>query len=232
MTIPLNEDGYPEVNVGDRISLTTSAGDAPSNIARFSDPTTRIFSGGSNGTGQFIPGNLYPVTRVTRRTLSVRLPNYFTSDRDTTVIIPREWFMEESRNIYGLLHADYVPPRRLGGNPDTFVTVVQHGVDTQERTIGIDDPRIQWIWEDLATYATDKNWCDQYDRLAKAIGIPGRPRDIKVSRVIEGLTITQTFSARSKREAEELMDAALTAVGMPLGSRRADVTAQLNAQPF
>lgn len=90
--------------------------------------------------------------------------------------------------------------RALGKKPD----------DTEEMTyIGIDDPRVQWIWEDLATYASRQHWCREYDTLAAAVGIPGRPQDFHVSAQHNGIGVNSVIRARSQAEADERFRLAL-----------------------
>jgi hypothetical protein len=91
--------------------------------------------------------------------------------------------------------------RRLGQKPE----------DTEDlQYIGIDDPRVQWMWEDLGKYADGQHWCGEYDALAARMGIPARPRDFGVTHEHNGLRLTTTVRARSQREANELVAAALT----------------------
>jgi hypothetical protein len=91
-----------------------------------------------------------------------------------------------------------VPTRKLGETP---VTVNDSEAGTVE-SISIDDPRIAWIWADLATYADGKNWCSDYDDLAKAIGIPGR-----VKKWTGSITLAETRIAYTDIEADSQDDA-------------------------
>lgn len=85
-------------------------------------------------------------------------------------------------------------PRKLGTKPE----------DTEEMTyIGIDHPGIQWLWDDMGTYADQQGYCPQYDALAIRLGIPGRPRDFTVRSTIGGIEVSATLKARSQREANE-----------------------------
>lgn len=90
--------------------------------------------------------------------------------------------------------------RRLGTKPDD--------TDAQQ-FIGIDHPGIQWIWEDLATYANRQHWCRQYDELAAAVGIPGRPQDFTVSQMHNGISVQTTIRARSREEAQRRLNESL-----------------------
>lgn len=92
--------------------------------------------------------------------------------------------------------ADYVPPRKLGEKPEG-----DH--------IDIDDPRLQWIWDDAGAYAANRNYCNVYDQIADELGIPGRVRDFKVTHKIGSLTVSNSYKARSKKEAEAMLQADL-----------------------
>lgn len=81
-----------------------------------------------------------------------------------------------ANNITLVTPVESAPPaleRKLGETP-AFDT--SKAIDDQVIAIPIDDPRIAWIWKDLATYADGKRWCTEYDRLAAAVGIPGRKK--------------------------------------------------------
>lgn len=105
---------------------------------------------------------------------------------------PTTWFQ--------LVDADRPLPRRLGSKPD----------DTPELThIAIDDPRIQWLFNDMGAYAEREGYCSQYDALCAKLGIPGRPREFKTGTTINGIYVTAQVKARSQREANEMFKAAL-----------------------
>ncbi len=88
-------------------------------------------------------------------------------------------------------------PRKIGTMPE------------EGEHLAINDPRIQWIWDDMARYADGKSWCGQYDDLCKDIGIPGRPQDYLVVRSMNGINFTTHVKARSQAEAEAAVDRAL-----------------------
>ena len=87
-------------------------------------------------------------------------------------------------------------PRRLGEKPED-------SDDVPFIYIGPDDPGIQWLFEDMGKFATDKGYCDQYDALCARLGIPGRPREFKVKFKIGDLEASTTVMARSQKEANE-----------------------------
>jgi hypothetical protein len=82
------------------------------------------------------------------------------------------------------------PTRMLGEVPEG-------GLDPE-------DPRIAWIFEDAAKLADRLGLCRDYDRLADQLGIPGRVRDFKITfdGAEQGVTLTATIKARSRRQAE------------------------------
>lgn len=84
------------------------------------------------------------------------------------------------------------PGRRLGEVP--------------EGSISADDPRIAWLFEDAMRLADRLGLCSDFDRIADALGVPGRTRtfNIKVA-VAEGLEITAKVEARSKKQAQEII---------------------------
>lgn len=79
-----------------------------------------------------------------------------------------------------------------------------------EDYIGIDHPGIQWLFDDMGTYATREGYCSQYDALCVKLGIPGRPRDFTVKTTLNGITLNATIKARSQREANDLFKRALS----------------------
>lgn len=79
--------------------------------------------------------------------------------------------------------------------------------EVPEGAISPDDPGIQWLFEDMAKVASNYNYCYQYDELADKLNIPGRIRDISITVKADGLSLTATVKARSRKEAEELVKA-------------------------
>lgn len=93
-----------------------------------------------------------------------------------------------------------VVPRRLGEKPE----------DTDEMThIDTDDPRIQWLFRDMAAFAENQNWCRQYDDLAEHIGIPGREQEYEIGLTRNGIDLSATISARSETDARAKLEALL-----------------------
>jgi hypothetical protein len=84
-----------------------------------------------------------------------------------------------------------VPFRRLGERPP-------EGLDPE-------DPRIAWIFEDASRLAERLGLCSDYDKVADQLGLPGRERDFKITfdSPGDGIKLTATVRARSKRQAEE-----------------------------
>ncbi len=88
-------------------------------------------------------------------------------------------------------------PRKLGKKP------------AGDQYIGIDDPGIQWLFEDMGAFATEQGYCPQYDALCAKLGLPGRPRTSRSTATVNGVTFHTTVKARSQREANELVERAL-----------------------
>lgn len=87
-----------------------------------------------------------------------------------------------------LLDPNAPQPRKLGQMP------------TEGEHIAVNDPRVQWIWNDIATYADKAAWCAQYDRICADLGLPGRPRIYTVRGDLNGIPIVFNPSARSVDE--------------------------------
>lgn len=98
------------------------------------------------------------------------------------------------RTELALIHVDpnAPKPRQLGEVP--------------EGGISPDDPRLAWLWEDAAKVASASFYCDEYDKIADKLGIPERVRTFKVSRTVNDLTVSGSFSARSKKEADAMFE--------------------------
>ena len=103
--------------------------------------------------------------------------------------------------------------RRLGQKPE----------DTEDmQYIGIDHPGIQWLFDDMGAYATEKRYCSEYDALTARLGIPGRPREFNVSQVVDGLTLSATVLARSMAEASEILAQKIASVSQPVQTESAE----------
>jgi hypothetical protein len=144
------------------------------------------------------------VTRVYTHSLIVRTTepreiaaNYYTPATRSNISF------QISREDLQLADGNYTPPpppRRLGKKPEG------------DEFIDIDHPGIQWLWDDMGEYADKQGYCSQYDALCVKLGIPGRPRDFSVTTVINGLSLSTTVKARSQKEANELVRAAIKTV--------------------
>lgn len=79
-----------------------------------------------------------------------------------------------------------------------------------------ENPGLAWLWEDASRLATRFGFCDEFDRLADALGAPGRERTFRVTMLDEdGLRIAATVTARSRALAEAKIRDRFTA-GSPL----------------
>ncbi len=138
------------------------------------------------------------VTRVYEATVYVRGPIH-PNGGDASIDVPRA----EIISVNGINPQTGQPPvipRKLGVKPE----------DTEELThISVDDPRIQWLFQDMANFAEGKNWCSLYDELAEELGIPGREREWEVDVHRNGITMYATISARSETDARAKLEALL-----------------------
>jgi len=82
-------------------------------------------------------------------------------------------------------------PRRLGEVPEGMLSPL--------------DPRLDWLWQDAAELADRRSLCSQYDEFAKALGIPGRPKDFTVTTTVNGFEAKIKVKARSQAEADEMV---------------------------
>jgi len=126
-------------------------------------------------------------------------------------IVARGTFYGEARSVTAFKHsitsvngvdpttgAAPVPPRRLGQKPEDSSDIPFNYID-------VSDPGIQWLFEDMAKFADGKSWCSQYDELAAALGIPGRPQEWDVELEIDDIVITASITAGSLAEAASIL---------------------------
>lgn len=98
-----------------------------------------------------------------------------------------------------------VPPRPLGQKPED-------SPDVPFNYIGLDDPGIQWLFEDMGKFADGKHWCELYDELALQLGIPGRPQEWDVELEIGDMLITaSSIEATSLAAATDIVRSRLAA---------------------
>jgi len=112
-----------------------------------------------------------------------------------------------------------VPRTSYGGCPslkrtDEDVEIPRALGEVPEGMISPDDPRLAWLWEDAGKYAKQVSHCTEYDNICNALGIPGRERSFKVTRNLNGFSVTKNFKARSRKIAEEMFDAELAQVSL------------------
>ena len=70
--------------------------------------------------------------------------------------------------------------------------------------IPLDHPGLAWLWEDASRLADRFGFCKEFDRLADALGAPGRERQFRIPMVSEDeIRVTATVTARSRRLAEQ-----------------------------
>ncbi len=171
------------VGVGDRIQVLVE---------------DRYYRANSSTTYLLTPEMEFEVTRVYNDSVMARSVNTI---RDQSSYADRHVQMSFQfyRGQVQMVDPNRPIPRRLGETPDT------------PGAISIKDPGIQWLWEDLATFAEQQGYCTQYDALCAKVGIPGRPRDFDVTIEVGGLNFRTTVKARSQREAKEIAEAKIAA---------------------
>ena len=131
-------------------------------------------------------GSEAEVTTVRKNTITVSYRGY-------SYNVPRESLATPNGEAWDIDQPAKPRPRKLGTPP--------------EGAISPDDPGIQWLFEDMAKLANSSGYCRQYDDLADRLNIPGRVRDIHVALAVDGLSLTATVKARSRKEAEEMVKA-------------------------
>jgi len=86
----------------------------------------------------------------------------------------------------------YQPARKLGEVP--------------AGSIAADDPRIAWLFEDAMRLADRLGLCSDFDRIADALGVPGRTRTFNIKIPAgDGIEIVAKVEARSKKLAQQLI---------------------------
>lgn len=108
--------------------------------------------------------------------------------RDTLNVryVQRGW----ERNVFRISRSAVRRVRQVGVPP--------------EGAIPLDLPGLAWLWEDASRLAERYGFCDEFDRLADALGAPGRERDFRVPMINEdGIRIVATVRARSRSLAEK-----------------------------
>jgi hypothetical protein len=108
------------------------------------------------------------------------------------------------------MRGTYLNVRKAKGGPVFRLDYTQ--VRAIPRNIGqvppdgldVDDPRIQWIWDDAIRLADRLGLCRDFDKIADELGIPGREREFTLKYdVTPGVNLTAKVKARSKKLAEE-----------------------------
>lgn len=171
-------------------------------IVTFAERVTAQRASGYGVSKDFKRGDSAEVTAVRKETITVKVdnPNYgqpisrsYFGERDRAKMIsfnvPRDSLNTPNGEVY-------IPPvkpvsRKIG--------------ETPEGMIAADDPRIAHIWEDAGKLATRFGYCHNYDQIVEKLGAPGRERDIYVSVIHNGLTVTATIKARSEKEAKQIV---------------------------
>lgn len=115
------------------------------------------------------------------------------------------WSVEEGRRFSfdkgDVIKSEGPPPRKLGQMPEEGDHISQH------------DPRLQWLWRDVAEAVERSGLCSEYDKLTRTLDIPGRMREYSIIRTINGLEVAVKVKAHSRSEAEQLVNSA--GIGSP-----------------
>jgi hypothetical protein len=53
-----------------------------------------------------------------------------------------------------------------------------------ENSIEVNDPRVAWFWKVAAKIADERGFCEEYDVIAKDLGIPGREKDWDITFIL------------------------------------------------
>lgn len=165
----------------------------------FAESTTGSRASGFGSSKNFVRGDSAEVSAVRKSTITVRVPNPSYGQttpgygRDTTKTYSYNVARSSLRTPNGEAWNEVTKPkpRKLGEPP--------------EGGISPDDPRLAWLWEDAAKVANRSGYCGYYDRIAGELNIPGRKRAVSVSLKHNGIQITATVQARSRKEAERLV---------------------------
>ena len=157
-------------------------------------------------------GEVFTVTRIYAETLQVRTVETKTVTETRNYSqrqVQRQVSFQIDRMHLAFRDPNYVPPpppRKLGTTPKyEDLPNLPPGASI----ISIDHPGIQWLFDDMGAYAEREGYCPQYDVLCARLGIPGRPRNFKVTKTIGGIPLSADIKARSQKEANELVEKAL-----------------------
>lgn len=164
-----------------------------------SEETTGTRASGYGSSRTFQREDTAEVSTVRKHTITVKVanPNFGTTSawegRDNTKFysynVPRSSLVAPNGEVWDESAKPKPKTRKIGEVP--------------EGGIAPDDPRLAWLWEDAAKVADRSGYCSYYDRIADQLDIPGRLRDIGVSIKHNGVTLTASVKARTRKEAEE-----------------------------
>lgn len=146
----------------------------------FAENATGTQASNSWRTRGFTKGETAEVTTVRKKTITVKIDNY-------SFNVPRASLAAPNGEVW--TDVPKPPTRKIG--------------ETPADGIAADDPRLAWLWEDAAKLATRSGYCNVYDRIADELNIPGRLRNIEASITVDGLTLSATVKARSRKEAQQ-----------------------------
>lgn len=165
----------------------------------FSAQTTGQRAAGWGGYHIFNRNDTAVVTTVRRLTITVRIREQkYGGQTWVSYNVPRENLKAPNGEVW-ITPPPKPKPRKLGEMP------------TEGDHIAMDDPRIAWVWDDVAKHATDRGYCSTYDEISDKLGIPGREREIRVDTTMNGVRLTAYVKARNVKDAESVLKAKLAA---------------------
>lgn len=166
----------------------------------FAEEVNALSSSGYKSRRTFQRGDTAEVTTVRKNTITVKVanPNFGNptsawGGRDTTKFYS-----------YNVTRSSLVAPNGEAWDESAKPPKpkIRKIGEVPEGGIAPDDPRLAWLWDDAAKVADRSGYCSYYDRIAEQLDIPGRVRDIGVSIKHNGVTLTATVKARTRKEAE------------------------------
>jgi hypothetical protein len=188
------------------LNATVNLGDRVQALHRLHD----IYRMNTNDRFTIEPDEVMQVTRVYRENLVVRTigVKMVRSSQYPHNMVGKQVSFSIDRMNLRFEDPNYVPPpppRKLGVMPSPEDVKLPEGIPL----INIEHPGIQWLFDDMGRFAEEQGYCSQYDALCIKLGIPGRPREFKVHTNVAGIDLVANVRARSQREANEQVKAAI-----------------------
>ena len=189
------------------LNATVNVGDRVQTLRRMHD----VYRMNTNDRFDIEPDEVMQVTRVYRENLVVRTiaSRMVRGSQYPHNMVGKQVSFSIDRMNLRFEDPDYVPPpppRKLGVMPSPEDLNLPEGIPL----ISVEHPGIQWLFDDMGRFAEEQGYCSQYDALCIKLGIPGRPREFKVTTNVGGIDLVANVRARSQREANEQVKAAIS----------------------